>query len=141
MDIWLIAYSDRHLQLFGTVLAGLEVGTRHILYFLCAVLLWLLPQALLSLVPILQNSSLVRNEWCRRKPGWMGPRAIPSPLEKHRNTERCRFPAHKQHSSIAFMCCGLPQGRPEGGQVTSLAPEHNCQPCSSFLSFGLCFLP
>lgn len=91
MDIWLIAYSDRHLQLFGTVLAGLEVGTRHILYFLCAVLLWLLPQALLSLVLILQNSSLARNERCRRKPGWLGPRAIPSQLEKHRNMEGAAF--------------------------------------------------
>lgn len=91
MDIWLIAYSDRHLQLFGTVLAGLEVGTRHILYLLCAMLLWLLPQALLSLVPILQNSSLVRIERCRRKPGWMGPRAIPSQLEKHRNMEGAAF--------------------------------------------------
>lgn len=36
MDIWLIAYSDRHLQLFGTVLSGLEVGTPRILYLLCA---------------------------------------------------------------------------------------------------------
>lgn len=91
MDIWLIAYSDRHLQLFGTVLAGLEVGTRHILYFFCAVLLWLLPQALLSLVLILQNSSLARNERCRRKPGWLGPRAIPSQLDKRHNMEAFQF--------------------------------------------------
>lgn len=60
MDIWLIAYSDRHLQLFGTVVSGLEVGTLHILYPLCCAFVAFALSAV-SPVLILQDSSLAGN--------------------------------------------------------------------------------
>lgn len=82
MDIWLIAYSDRHLQLFGTVLSGLEVGTLHILYLLCAVLLWLLPQALLPSILIFQNSSLARNRVVQEKAWLVGTQSSSLPVRE-----------------------------------------------------------
>lgn len=82
MDIWLIAYSDRHLQLFGTVLSGLEVGTLHILYLRCAVLLWLLPRALLSPILILQNSSLAQNGAVQEKAWLVGTQLSSLPVRE-----------------------------------------------------------
>lgn len=69
MDIWLIAYSDRHLQLFGTVVSGLEVGTLHILHLLCCAFVAFALSAV-SPVLILQGRSLARNREVQEK-AWL----------------------------------------------------------------------
>lgn len=117
MDIWLIAYSDRHLQLFGTVLSGLEVGTPHILYLLCAVLLWLLPRVLLYPILILQNSSLARNGMAQEE-AWLGLGALPCQLVKHHSMGGAAFQLRSSSRLLHSWVAKLPLRTHEGGQMS-----------------------